>query len=490
MIVELCSNCKKKFAVIGDLCQFCNEETNMKITHILKEIASEPGTNAKMEILKKYKDNELLKKVLYLANSRRAKFYIKDIPSFAYSGKDLPLNQILDGLHVLSERIVTGHDAIEHLSGMLSDLHPDDAYVLERIIEKDLKIGMGTTNINKVIPKLIEETPYMGAKSYDEKYVRDIFKNGSAISQLKMDGRYSNAIIRHGSVELESRQGEITHLEGSKLIQELEKFPDCVLNGELTIDGIHRYKANGIVASLVSIGDKIFKGEDVKKEIADFEKKNEIGYQEALDRIKYTVWDKITLEEYFAASSKTVYDSRLSQLLLILSELKPSLVTVVEGKFVKNIEEAMDHFQEMLQRGEEGTILKALDKGWKDSKPAYQVKMKLEMTFDLRIIGFQYGTAGTKNEHVISTLLCESEDGLLKTNPSGMSEDMMKYITEHQPELMGTVVECKSSGISQNKLGEYSMLHPRVSKLRDDKATCDTLESIKEIEAMAKGLKK
>lgn len=251
MIVELCSKCKKKFAVIGDLCQFCNEETNMKIVHILKEIASETGTNAKMEILKKYKDNELLKKVLYLANSRRAKFYIKDIPSFAYSGKDLPLNQVLDGLRVLSERIVTGHDAIEHLSGMLSDLHPDDAYVLERIIEKDLKIGMGTTNINKVIPKLIEETPYMGAKSYDEKYVRDIFKNGPAISQLKMDGRYSNAIIRHGSVELESRQGEITHLEGSKLIQELEKFPDCVLNGELTV-GSERKKIK------INPGDTIF----------------------------------------------------------------------------------------------------------------------------------------------------------------------------------------------------------------------------------------
>jgi hypothetical protein len=461
----------------------------MKIKTILQELADEPGTNAKMDILRKYKDNELLHRVLYLSNSRRAKFYIKEIPSYAYNGKDLSLDQVLSGLDVLSRRVVTGHDAIEHLSEMLCDLHPDDSYVIEKIIDKDLKIGMGTTNINKVIPKLIEETPYMGAKSYDIKYVRDIFKTGPAISQLKMDGRYANAIIRSNSVELESRQGEITHLEGSILWKELEKFPDCVLNGELTISGMNRYKANGIVASLVSIGDKIFKGEDVTKEIADFEKKNEIGYQEALDRIHYTVWDKITVDAYFAASSKTTYTSRLSQLNILLSDINPSHISLVEGEYVKNIEEAMNHFQEMLQRGEEGTILKALDKGWKDGKPTYQVKMKLEMTFDLRIIGFQYGTAGTKNENVISTLLCESEDGLLKTNPSGMKEDMMKYITENQEKLMGTIVECKSSGISQNKSGEYSMLHPRVSKLRDDKSSCDTLESIKEIEAMAKGLK-
>jgi hypothetical protein len=32
------------------------------------------------------------------------------------------------------------------------------------------------------------------------------------------------------------------------------------------------------------------------------------------------------------------------------------------------------------------------------------------------------------------------------------------------------------------------MLHPRVLRLRDDKNSCDTLESIKSIEKMAKGL--
>jgi hypothetical protein len=489
MVVDLCSKCKKKLAVIGDLCQFCHEDNNMKIKTILQELADEPGSKAKMEILKRHKDNELLQKVLYLALSRRVKFYIKEIPSFAYTCKDLPLSQVLEGLDVLSRRVVTGHDAIDHLSEMLSDLHPDDAYVLERVIEKDLKIGMGTTLTNKIFPKLIEETPYMGAKSYDEKYVRDILKDGSALSQLKMDGRYANAIIRDGSVELESRQGEITHLEGSTLVKELEKFPDCVLNGELTIGGMNRYKANGIVASLVSIGDKIHRGENVTKEISEFEKKNSIGYQEALNRIHYTVWDRITVEQYFDAQSKVPYSTRLAQLNLIIVELEPTRISLVEGEYVSTVEEVMMHFQKMLKEGEEGTILKALNKGWKDGKPTYQIKVKLEMTFDLRIVGFQYGTPGTKNEKVISTLLCESEDGLLKTNPSGMTESMMEIITKNQDKLLGTVVECESSGISQNKDGEYSMLHPRVLKLRDDKSTCDTLESIKEIEAMAKGLK-
>ena len=48
------------------------------------------------------------------------------------------------------------------------------------------------------------------------------------------------------------------------------------------------------------------------------------------------------------------------------------------------------------------TILKAYDGEWKDGKPNWQIKMKLEMDVDLRIVGFNYGTKGTKNENVIN----------------------------------------------------------------------------------------
>ena len=54
----------------------------MKIKEIFDEIANESSTNEKMNILSKYKDNELLIQVLYLANSKRIKFYIKQIPEY------------------------------------------------------------------------------------------------------------------------------------------------------------------------------------------------------------------------------------------------------------------------------------------------------------------------------------------------------------------------------------------------------------------------
>jgi hypothetical protein len=112
---------------------------------------------------------------------------------------------------------------------------------------------------------------------------------------------------------------------------------------------------------------------------------------------------------------------------------------------------------------------------------------KLEMDMDLRIIGFNYGNKGTKNENVISVLQLESEDGLLKTSPGGMTEAMMVDITERQEELLGTIVQIRCCGLSQTDKG-WSTQHPSIVELRSDKNTCDTLESCIGIQEMAKTL--
>ena len=109
---------------------------------------------------------------------------------------------------------------------------------------------------------------------------------------------------------------------------------------------------------------------------------------------------------------------------------------------------------------------------------------------DLRIVGFKYGEKGKKNEHVVSTLLLESECGLLKTAPAGMDEEMMADVTARQKELLGTIVEIRCCGLSKNHKGEWSTTHPSVEELRPDKNTCDSLESAIKIEQASKTLSK
>jgi ATP-dependent DNA ligase len=330
----------------------------------------------------------------------------------------------------------------------------------------------------------------MGAVSFDEKKARKIFeKGGKGISQIKMDGRYCNAVIRSGEVEMESRQGEPTILTGAKFLDELTSFEDCVLNGELTMVDTPRYESNGIIASLIDIlGKKDSRSDkENEKKLKAFTDKHG-SMEEALDKIRYTVWDRLTVDEYFNKSSKLKYAERLAYLERAIERVGPTHVNIVESLIVHNYAQAMTHFQEVLAAGEEGTILKAWNGEWKDGKPTWQIKMKLEMDVDLRIVGFNYGTKGTKNENVISSFNCESSDGLVKTRPQGLKEDMMAYITENQENLLGTVIQCKCNGLSNDVDGNYSLLYPSFAGFRDDKDTCDSLESIKEIENMIKTL--
>jgi ATP-dependent DNA ligase len=467
----------------------------MEIKQILDEISSEPGKKQKMAILGKYVDNELLKSVLYMANSGRVKFYIKQIPEYTRKAEQTnTLDFVINELEHISRREVTGNDALRFLSDLLATLNPNDAYVVERIIEKNLKIGMDSS-INKVFENLIEETPYMGAVSFNEKKARKLFEKGrKAYSQVKMDGRYCNAILSDGAVYLESRQGEPTIVTGAKFLgflNELALMNEVVLNGELTMDGVPRYESNGIIASIIDICGK--RGERTEKEnskkLSTFESKHG-NFEEALAKIRYTVWDMITVDEFNVASSKTPYNTRLKNLENVLfgNEQTSSMVSTIENREVNTFEEAMEHFKEILGRGEEGTILKAQTGEWKDGKPVWQIKLKLELTLDLVITGFNYGTKGTKNEHVVSSLNAETSCGLLKTRPQGLTEDLMDEITENQENLLGTIIEVKCSGLSFDNTGAYSLLYPSFKHFRDDKGVANSLKECIEIQNAALGL--
>lgn len=464
----------------------------MTIKQIFDEISSVGGDLAKKEVLKKYKDNELLKRVLYMCLSKKVKFYLKQLPEYEpANGDGEGLEWGLNGLGKIQDRTYTGSMATNWLGVILSALDADDAYIIERIIDKDPKIGMGRTFINGIMTDLIEDTPYMGAISFNEKKARALFKDGAkAYSQIKMDGRYCNATIENGEVYLESRQGEPTIITGSKLLSDLGQFDNVVLNGELTMDGVSRYESNGIIASIIDISSK--KATRTEKEndkkMSAFVAKHG-SFENALNNIRFTVWDIISVEDYANAFSEVPYNERLGVLgELISSQEDGSMVSMIETNEVSSFEDAMEHFKTLLNEGEEGTVLKSTTGNWKDGKPNWQIKLKLEINLDLKIVGFNLGTKGTKNENVISSFNVESSCGLLKTRPQGIKEKTMDYITENQDTLLGTIIEVKCSGLSNDSSGNYSLLYPTFKLFRDDKAVANSLEECIEIQNAALGL--
>lgn len=464
--------------------------TLFEVHCILEDIRNTSSDKGKEQILIQNSGNKLLEAVLYLSNSPRVKYYIKQVPEIVASYEqcgDEPIQALFVLLRKLSERSVSGNLAKGMIDLNLITVDKISGELFRQIILKDLRLGVGAKTINKAFKKLIETTPYMGATSFDRKLVEKLIDSGELITaQVKADGCYSNTLT--GDVEMVSRQGESQDIGDCTLTRQLKTIdPDLVLNGELTIRGIKdRAAANGLITSLIDYETKKDSRteEDNQKRLAKFEKSANVTLQEIKDRVVYTVWDCITLSEYLNQSSSREYIERFRDLKVIVDrqEVGGNIELVVQKPFnpkkYTSIEECyndiLSYYKECVDRGEEGIILKSTRGLWVSGKPNYQLKFKEEIHLDLEIIGFKYGNG--KNKDVISSLKVQSSDGLLLTDPSGLTEEEMRDFTANQEAYLGKIVEIKCYGITQNKKGTYSALHPVFIEKRFDKDTADCLE--------------
>lgn len=463
----------------------------MSIVSIINELRANSGKKVKEKIIHENSDNVLFKTILSMTYDPRIKFGIKVIPNFSHLTEDLSLSDAINALTKISDREVTGDSAKEYLASILSNVSEQDSDVIKLIIGQSLEIGCGASTINKAIGKnFIKDTPYMGCSSFSEKKANKLFTGKKVIlSQLKVDGRYSNKRIIDGTVACESRQGLETDFgnvfDDLTIFQNLYGEP-LVLNGELIIKGLSRYESNGVISSLASIGEKIKEGEDVTKEKEKLYKKHGDTYENYLSQMSYIVWDFIP-NDIYNNQDKWVggmtYAKRFEKLSEMIESAQLDNIELVSSRVIRTPSEVKSHYLEMVGRGEEGTVIKS-DEEWVNSKPTHNLKVKLEMSVDLKITGYNLGTG--KNEGLISSLNVETECGKLKTSPAGINEKTMEELTEKGDQLIGQIIEMKSNGISQDKEGNYSMLHPVFLKIRDDKDYPNSLEECKEIELMAK----
>ena len=135
----------------------------MSISDIIEQLNWENGSNYKIEVLNNHKDNELLKRVLKMAYDKVTYVYgvtMKNITVPTRYDSTLSLSKALD---ILEEKFVTriwtGNESIRMLQIMLKNLSENDSKVLEKVINRDLRINMGRSNINKVFKNLITKEP-------------------------------------------------------------------------------------------------------------------------------------------------------------------------------------------------------------------------------------------------------------------------------------------------------------------------------------------
>jgi len=185
------------------------------IYEILEEMNRENGNLYKLKVAKrviKEEKNQLFQKVASMALDKVKYTYgitSKNLSLISNPSdfKGLPLSEALDELSFFCDRTYTGNKAIEKMNVLINSLSRNNQSVLLRVIDRDLKIGFGRSQFNKVLDEKykIKKPVYCRCKPYTEDKI--IFKEKKekkvkgtsnkikypAFWQLKEDGTYRMA---------------------------------------------------------------------------------------------------------------------------------------------------------------------------------------------------------------------------------------------------------------------------------------------------------
>ncbi len=480
------------------------------IHEILKEINESNSSNYKLEVLKKYKDNALLKRVLKLSYDRVCynfgigKTTLQKMNLDTSNNFLITLTDALDFLeNELATRKVTGNAAIDALQKIFSSLHVDDRLLLKKIIERDLRINCGKTQQNKVFKDLITQPIYMRCDVYSKKTASKInFKNGAFI-QKKADGTFRAFNNQDGSVIATSRSGEDytypIHFE------ELSKYPNGNYIGELTVimhdklipyfqEKLRKSKTDEEKESIIKILDEYSEHKAENKEYI-LPRGFGNGILNSSDvpneYVLLELWDYVTDTEYSNAANKIknskTYAERFKELKSIVTETKN--IRIIETYIVHNIKEALKITSDFMNLGFEGSILKDSSSVFRDKTNPQQLKLKLCISVEMRIIGFHEGTKGTKREGKVGSIIFGNDEGTIKGKCSGFSDTFLDEISANREAFLGSIIEVEFNDLTKATGNTYYALsHPRFIEIRHDKTETDTLEKAFQLREMAMNL--
>ncbi|CAL9962465.1 ATP-dependent DNA ligase [Vibrio phage D528] len=474
-----------------------------RIYEVVQLLSEAKGINSKKAILSGLQGQEEADVQLYIryAMDPRLSLYqtLSDDVRVKMNGMQLagtPKRDLLDALEYISVAAGLGETRGESgkllISRVRSRLPSDeDRDLFDRFIDRNIKVGLGVKSINAIWEKHLAYSPYNRCKTATAKLWEKFNWARGVFSQLKSDGMFLN--VRHEIVdgcipvvEFTSREGNVLEsnsLQGLRedvfdLMDNLEIERAFYLHGEALVfdpEGnlLPREQGNGKLNRIIQTGEDLDEGYTVK----------------------FHVWDLIDGDYFDTNLSKKQaqgldYHDRFTSLEHLMGEAGAlSHITLQESKVVYTIEEAMAHFQEMMERGEEGTVIKCPDGLWFDGDSETMLKLKLEVEFDMVVVALNEGDANGKHVDTFGSLQVESSCGKVAAGCSGMSDALRAEIHANFPLWKGSIVTIRCNGIQENSFtgdkGEVlSVFLPRlVSERRIDKHEADSLEQMREIQA-------
>lgn len=446
------------------------------LLHIYNELANSNTEKEKREIIKENWENTIFKEFMNIVYNPNINLGIADISiDKNINGDDILDKHLIVLKEALTKTLTNGsNQAIEFTQNILNKLDKDNQILMQKMIRKNLQIGIGAKNLNKAIPNAIFIPPYMRCSLLNEKTKQKI--KFPAFVQTKYDGQFVNVIFKNNQVKFMSRAGTYYMFEELKDYSNLYKsisevYEECVIMGELLVKDdkgniLPREVGNGIIN----------KGSKTNSTIT----------KEEVENIFVTCWDILSIEEFENRKSEIEYSKRYEKIKNI--EEISNFFKIANTKIVNSFEEAFDFYEEMLKRNEEGAIIKNSSLKFEDKTSQEQLKLKCKFQVELEIIGFNNGKEGTKFENTLGAIACKSKDDILKVDVgSGFTDDMRDEIFNNKEKFIGKIVTIEAHRISEKEEG-ITLNLPVFIEFRNDKEEADTFEKIKEQEASARNL--
>lgn len=424
---------------------------NITVLAILEKLANTPSRKEKEMILLQNSTNHILKRVFYTAYNPEFNYWIRKTPKVSSYDGSLPLDSaIAKLLSTIANRTLTGNAAIAYYQKLLSYCTKENAEVLKRIVQRDLKCGVSIKTINKIWENLIPEYPFMNAMSDPRDLVFPCYV------QPKYDGmRCEVSHLEDGTIRLMTRGG--SQIETLSVMN--ESIRAIIPLGESWDGELICYDSKGPLPRKTSNGilNKAIRGTITEKEA---------------EMVRFIAWDLV--DKSGTIPYKERYEHIRKQVFFVY--FNQSKIYISENYIASSLEEVEGLFQSFLDKGQEGVVAKNIQALWEPKRSYNLVKFKSEKTCDLVVVEWIEGE-DNKYHGLLSAVICESADGKVRVNVGSGFSDEQRQLTAD--DILDKIVEVEyNERITKKDGGPDSLFLPRLKGIRWDKMNPNNNEEI------------
>lgn len=448
-----------------------------RIAYIFNELASDNSRNFKKDLLNQRKDDTQLALVFRLAYDPYIKFNVARVvltEGFrSYGSGEYTFDRFIRDLEILINREKTGNEALDFVQMIYYNLPESFQPYLEKILQKDLKIGVSTATINETWPEWIPEFKLGLCERW--KKVKSV--KYPMFAERKVDGVRVIAFLipELKKVEMISRSG--------LPYNNFKKIEWDLLNSD--------YGSVFFDRSRIDQVGIVLDGEIIDGDFQGIMNNARRLYDVDCNSAIFHVWDMIYGDEFFSETCSMPLDHRKSGLDCVLFPYEGN-VKVMDYTTINSHDELLQCFQKFyFEEGYEGVILKdpksmyIYSSGSKRGKAWLKYKIQDYnkengnegiSEYSVTVTGYYPGEPNTRLKDVLGGFSYKGL-ALLRSGiqveiqgrcGGGYSDDQRIDFWNRRDQLVGSIIDVESQEVTSNKEGTYSLRFPVFKRFRLD----------------------